>query len=208
MTQVYGSPYANNIGNMYNSEVVALAKNRFTDAETMMAIAKHWYKLGKEYLAANTNLTPEAARELWNCKGYVLKSVMLAHGNIELTEQEYYDTYHKYFKNNSRSHWRMVQAFLAPAYWMRNHGAGVSKTPGKLLEEIYADLPEEEAARTYTLARFVDHENCTLDLALRIGTMKTPHDRNRYYSDDFDRLRNKAMLKVAEITKREGAVSR
>ena len=91
MTEVYGSPYANNIPNMHNSEVVALAKNRFTDAETMLAIAKHWYKLGKEYLAANTNLTPEAARELWNCKGYVLKATMMAHGNIELTEQEYFD---------------------------------------------------------------------------------------------------------------------
>jgi len=207
MTQVYGSPYANNIGNMYNSEVVALAKNRFTDAETMMAIAKHWYRLGKEYLAANTNLTPEAARELWNCKGYVLKATMMAHGNIELTEQEYMDTYHKYFKNKARTHWRMVQAFLAPAYWQRNP-TGVSKTPGKLLEEIYADLPEEEASRTYTLARFVDHENCTLDLALRIGTLKTPEHSRRYYTDDFERLRNKAMLKVAEITKRESAVSR
>ena len=206
MTQVYGSPYANNISRMHNSEVVALAKNRFTDSETMMAIAKHWYRLGKEYLAGNPNLTQEAARELWNCKGYVLKAVMLASGNIELTEKEYIDTYRKYFKNNSRSIWRMQQAFLARPYWSANNSR--SKTPGVLLEEIYADLPEEETVRTYTLQRFVDHDNCTLDLALRIGTMKTPDNQQRYYSDSFERLRQKAMLKVAEITKREGADSR
>ena len=40
MTEVYGSPYANNIRNMYNSEVVALAKNRFTDAETQLAAVR------------------------------------------------------------------------------------------------------------------------------------------------------------------------
>ena len=97
MTQVYGSPYANNISRMSNSEVVALAKNRFTDSETMIAIAKHWYRLGKEYLAANPKLTEEAARLLWDHRGYVLKATMLATGNIELTEQEYFDTYRKYF---------------------------------------------------------------------------------------------------------------
>ena len=207
MAQVYGSPYANNIGKMYNSEVVALAKNRFTDAETMLAIAKHWYKLGKEYLAANTNLTPEAARELWNCKGYVLKATMMQHGNIELTPQEYIDTYRKYFKNKSRTIWRMQQAFLATPYYYRNDTTGPD-TPGELLEEIYADLPADELYRTYTLQRFVDHRNCTLDLALRIGTMKTPENKQRYFSDSFERLRNKAMLKVAEITKRESADSR
>ena len=206
MTQVYGSPYANNISRMHNSEVVGLAKNRFTDAETQMAIAKHWYRLGKEYLAANSNLTEEAARELWSHRGYVLKATMLATGNIALTEQEYFDTYRKYFKNNHRSIWRMQQAFLARPYWASNNGP--SKTPGALLEEIYADLPEEEATRTYTLRRFVDHPNCTLDLALRLGTIKTPENARRYYTDDFENLRQKAMLKVAEITKREGAVSR
>jgi hypothetical protein len=38
--------------------------------------------------------------------------------------------------------------------------------------------------------------------------MKTPENQRRYYGDSFEQLRNRAMLKVAEITKREGAVSR
>ena len=49
----YKSPYAANIGQMYNSEVVSLAKNRFTDEETQIAIATHNYGLGRQYLASN-----------------------------------------------------------------------------------------------------------------------------------------------------------
>ena len=204
---VYGSPYANNISKMHNSEVVGLAKNRFTDAETQLAISKHWYRLGKEYLANNPNITPEAAQELWNHRGYVFKATLMAKGSIKLKKKEYTEVYRKYFKNNARSHWRMMQAFLGGYHWYtedsdRNH------TPGELLEEIYGDLSEDERTRTYTLERFIRHKNCTLDLALRIGTMKTPENQRRYYGDSFEQLRNRAMLKVAEITKREGADSR
>ena len=206
MPTVYTSPYANNIKNMENSEVVGLAKNRFTDAETQLAISKHWYRLGKEYLASNPNITPEAAQELWNHRGYVFKSLLLANGSIKLKKKEYAEVYRKYFKNNTRSHWRMMQAFFGQRYWHTSDNE--NNTPGELLEEIYADLSEDELARTYNLERFITHKNCTLDLALRIGTMKTPEHQRRYYADSFERLRQKAMLKVAEITKREGAASR
>ena len=67
----YKSPYAANIGRMYNAEVVSLAKNRFTDEETQIAIAKHHYGLGRQYLASNPDVSPEAAKILWERKGYV-----------------------------------------------------------------------------------------------------------------------------------------
>ena len=211
MTEVYGSPYANNIPNMHNSEVVALAKNRFTDAETQLAIAKHWYRLGKEYLAANPNLTQEAGRILWDHRGYVLKSTMIEAGNIDLTEQEYIDTYRRYFKGKTRSSYRMINAFVGRSfYWESN----VSKTPATLLEEIYEDFQTDEvlqrawADNTYLYKRFISHQNCPLSVALKIGTMKTPEHSVRYYGQQFERLREEAMLKVAEITKRESAVSR
>ena len=56
----YKSPYAANIGRMNNSEVVSLAKNRFTDEETQIAIAKHYYGLGRQYLASNPEVSPKA----------------------------------------------------------------------------------------------------------------------------------------------------
>jgi hypothetical protein len=202
----YTSPYAKNIGKMNNTEVVALAKNRFTDSDTMMAITKHWYRLGKNYLAGNPNITPEAAQELWNHKGYVLKAIMLSMGTIKLTEKEYTETYRKYFRNNKRSSWRLQQAFLGSYYWQTNREA--SNTPSGLLDEIYGDLDESEKERSYTLERFISHQNCSLDLALRIGTTHTPASEHKYGANQWERLRDAAMLKVAEITKRESADSR
>ncbi len=204
--QIYTSNYANNIPNMHNSEVVGLAKNRYTDAETMLAISKHWYRLGKEYLASNPNITQEAAKELWDHRGYVFKATLMANGRIKLKKKEYTEVYRKYFKNNSRSHWRMMQAFFGGYYWHRQ-GDCKNNTPAELLEEIYADLPEDEKARSYTLERFIDHQNCSLNLALRISTMPDPPKEN-YYHRNFDDLRQKALLKVAEITKREGVDAR
>ena len=207
MTTVYTSNYANNIPNMHNSEVVGLAKNRYTDAETMLAISKHWYRLGKEYLASNPNITQEAAKELWDHRGYVFKATLMANGRIKLKKKEYTEVYRKYFKNNSRSHWRMMQAFFGGYhYWARNQEQK-NNTPAELLEEIYADLPEDEKARSYTLERFIDHQNCSLNLALRISTMPDP-PKDNYYARNFDDLRQKALLKVAEITKREGVDAR
>jgi len=208
MTSVYGSPYANNIKNMYNSEVTALAKNRFTDAETQMAIAKHYYKLGQTYLAGNPNITDEAAKELWSKRGYVLKATLLSTGRIKLKKEEYAEVYRKYFKNNKRSHWRMMQAFFGGYGYWRVHKQDTNDTPTELLDEIYEDLPESEGSGTYTLERFINHPNCSLNLALRISTMRTPASHGGYYAQSFDDLRQKALLKVAEITKRDGLDAR
>ena len=207
MAQIYTSNYANNVPNMSNSELVGMAKNRYTDAETMEAISKGYYRLAKEYLAENPNITAAAAQELWNHRGYVFKAVLLSKGTIKLKKKEYAEVYRKYFKNNARSHWRMMSAFLGSRYYWQP-GKDQNNTPGELLEEIFDDLGEEEMDRTYTLRRFIQHKNCPLNLALKIGTIKTPENARRYYTEDFDRLRNDAMLKVAEITKRESAVSR
>ena len=117
MAQLYTSNYANNVPNMSNSELVGMAKNRYTDAETMEAISKGYYRLAKEYLAENPNITPGAAQELWNHRGYVFKATLLANGSIKLKKKEYAEVYRKYFKNNQRSHWRMMQAFLGGRYY-------------------------------------------------------------------------------------------
>jgi hypothetical protein len=208
MTTLYTSPYANNIKNMENHEIVGLAKNRFTDADTQLAIAKCHYRLGKEYLAANPNVTMEAAEELWDHRGYVFKSMLLSRGRIKLKKKEYAEVYRKYFKNNSRSHWRMMQAFFGGYnYYSRNQGGNGNNTPTALLDEIYADLREDERSHSYTLERFINHANCSLNLALRISTVPDPPQQS-YYHRSFDDLRQKALMKVAEITKREELASR
>ncbi len=131
----------------------------------------------------------------------------MANGRIKLKKKEYTEVYRKYFKNNSRSHWRMMQAFFGGYHYWGRSEKSKNNTPAELLEEIYADLPEDEKARSYTLERFIDHQNCSLNLALRISTMPDPPKEN-YYHRNFDDLRQKALLKVAEITKREGVDAR
>lgn len=208
MKPLYNSPYANNIDQMHNSEVVGLAKNRFTDEDTMLAISKHWYRLGKEYLCGNPNITKEAAQELYNHRGYVFKSVLLSNGKIKLKKKEYTEVYRKYFKTNTRSHWRMMQAFFGGYGYYHRSEKCANNTPRELIEEIYTDLPEDEKLRTYTLERFINHENCSLNLALRISTMPDPPKTRNHYQASFNDLRQKALLKVAEITKREGVDAR
>jgi len=188
--------YADKITEMYNSELTGLAKNRFTDAETQLALAKHHYKLAKTYLASNPKITQEAAEVLWNQRGYVLKSELLRTGAIELDEKVYWDTYNKYFKNNRRSYWRMLGAFLGQSYWRENVGA--NKTPAALLEQIYDDLPEDERTRGYHLGRFVEHPNCSLSLAIRISVLDI--NDQYHYGESYKR---KAQLKIAELTKKQ-----
>ena len=189
MKDNYTSPYAKNVPSMYNSEVVALAKNRWTDGETQLAIAKHWYRLGREYLAGNPNITEEAAQELWKVRGYVLKARLLAKGSIKLKKGEYTEVYRKYFKNNHRSHWRMMQAFLGGNYW-RQQDDNKSNTPSELLQEIYDDLPEGEKRRVYS-----GEDSSLTRIALwRLSLsgcpqLKTPENQHHYYRDDFDALR-------------------
>ena len=202
----YKSPYAANIGKMYNAEVVSLAKNRFTDEETQIAIANHWYGRGREYLAENPDVSPRAAEILWNRKGYVLKCALLQNGKMELSDEEMTQLYRTTFKGRERRKWRMVQAFLGGYSWYYKD-VNKNRTHGALLEEIYADVTSGDP-EYYYIRRFVDHPNCTLNLALRISTMKVPQQQIRYGSRRWDEVKQAALMKVAEITKREGAASR
>ena len=89
----------------------------------------------------------------------------------------------------------MMGAFLGAQYWRESHGA--NRTPGALLEQIFEDLPADEK-RGYTVGRFVEHNNCTLELAIKISVMDLPE--SHYHGNDWKR---KAQLKVAELTKKQ-----
>jgi len=200
----YKSPYAANLHSMYNSEISSLAKNRFTDEETQIAIAKYHYSLARQHLAENPDVSPKAADILWNRKGYVLKCALLANGKKELSDDEMTQFYRTTFKGRERRKWRMQQAFLGGYGWRSSNN---SKTPGALLEEIYTDTVKDDP-QYYLVRRFVEHPNCTLDLALRISTMKVSDREMLYGRRRWDGIKHQALMKVAEITKREGATSR
>ena len=74
-------------------------------------------------------------------------------------------------------------------------------------EEMYTDVTKGDP-EYYLIRRFVDHPNCTLNLALRISTMKVPENQLRWGSRRWDDVKQAALMKAALITKREGATSR
>tara|TARA_R110000851_G_scaffold90028_6_gene196417 strand:+ start:874 stop:1503 length:630 start_codon:yes stop_codon:yes gene_type:complete len=201
----YTSPYASNLQKMTNKEKVSLAQNRFTDGETQIAIAKNHYRLAREYLAKNTSVTPEAANELWKHKGYVLKCALIANGKKVLSEEEVTAFYRKNFKNRKNRHWRMTSTFLG-GYRRYSEDNRCTLTTGALLEEIYTDSSRKP--EYYTVRRFIEHPNLTLNLALRISTMKVPEGSQNYYASHWGEVKKAALMKVAEITKRESAASR
>ena len=85
----------------------------------------------RSILRMNENITPEAAQELWDHRGYVFKAILLSKGSIKLKKKEYAEVYRKYFKNNRRSSWRM-QAFLGGYYWQRRRGSKATRRPNCL----------------------------------------------------------------------------
>ena len=101
----------------------------------------------------------------------------------------------------------MMQAFFGGYSYYHRTEKSNNNTPRALLDEIYEDLREDEARHSYTLERFINPQNCSLNLALRISTMPDP-PKQQYYHNNFDDLRQKALLKVAEITKRDGVDAR
>jgi len=104
----------------------------------------------------------------------------------------------------------MFEAFLSGySYW--SGVGGKNDTPPALMEEIYEDYMAESNAddpSVYELRRFLKHQNCPQRVALKIATMKLPETYRGYHLGSFERLKEEAMLVVAEITKRESAVSR
>ena len=201
----YTSPYARNLNKMTNKEQVSLAQNRFTDEETQVAIAKNYYRLAREYLANNPSVTPEAANELWKHKGYVLKCALLSNGKKTLSDEEALAFYRKNFKGRKNRSWRMYTAFLGTYNRYGRDRAEGNNTPGVLLEEMYED---EKTPTYYTIRRFVEHPNCTLNLALKISTMKLNDRERQYYTNQWEDVKRQALMRVAEITKRESAIPR
>ena len=199
----YNSPYANNIPMMTNVEINSLAKNSFTDAATQLAISKHHYRLAKQHLAHNQNITQEAARELWDQRGHVIKSILLAHNAIPFSDEERINIYREHFKSAAASPtnvkcWRTLQAFMG------SYHSPASTTPSVLLEELLDDLNPKNI-ESYTLRKFLSHRNCTLKIALKIGTMpvESADSGNPWRRREQTKTRDTAMQKVAELTKRD-----
>ena len=99
-----------NNNDLRNHELNALAKVRFIDEETQLALAKQPYRRAKMHLASNENLCEAAREELWDHRGYALKCDLVAAGHYVDDPQRYYDL----FRSHSwrRSDWRLLRTLL------------------------------------------------------------------------------------------------
>jgi len=205
-SDVYTSPYANNIGNMTNKEIVSLASNRFTDAETQVAIAKHDYRLGREYLAYNPKLAPQAAEVLWDIPGAVFKAVILRDGRIKFNKEDLEAVYRRYFSPGKRSACRVGMAFLGTRSWWydRTEDVQCSRiTHTALLEEIYTDYIAQAKFResAHKLKLFLSCKNCSIAIAEKIAALPVP-ERRDYYSEGWDEMQGKALLLAEKLKAR------
>ena len=173
-----------------NSELSALAKVRFIDEEAQLAIAKQPYRLAKTHLASNENLCEAAREELWDHRGYALKSDLVAAGHYVDDPQRYYDLFRSY--SWGRSSWRLLRTFVNTQGWYC--GEGAKATPSDLLTEIYHYYTETSKGNQWScysdwdLVRFARHPNCDLDLALLMS------------SSSSERVRNAAIQRIEKLT--------
>ncbi len=173
-----------------NSELNALAKVRFIDEETQLAIAKQPYRLAKAHLAANENLSDAARDELWDHRGYVLKSDLVSAGHYVDDPQRYYDL----FRNHSwgRSDWRLLRTFVTTQSWYCDKGARA--TPSDLLAEIYhyfIGTFKNSYSYDWQMPHFARHPNCDMDLALLMSTSTVEPIRDAAIAR-IEKLTNKA----------------
>ena len=142
---------ADNVFRMNNIELIGLAKNRFIDADTQMAIAKNHYKRAHMYLMENPSLVPEARDVLFNTPGYVNKFTLLAEGHYVGQDEVYREVYKEYaHKAANRGSWHRVHRAFINSYGGYTYGfrqlEGPQATPPDILEDIYDKYVVENKA--------------------------------------------------------------
>jgi hypothetical protein len=134
------SNIATNVGRMTNEELIGLAKNRWIDEATQLAIIETGYRRARFYLAENTGIHTSTREELWSLSGYALKCELVISGHYDHDPDRIGQLYSDYGKQmRARSPWRMSRVFLEPARWANRYGAAPrssTATPTRVLDDM------------------------------------------------------------------------
>jgi len=183
---------ADNVFRMNNVELIGLSKNRFIDADTQMAIAKHHYKRAHMYLMENPSLVPEARDVLFNTPGYVNKLTLIAEGHYVGQDEVYREVYKEYaHKAAVRGSWYRVHRAFINSYGGYTYGfrqlEGPQATPPDILEDFYdkyvvqnkADLIHPNATYSHSYAisylansiirGLVEHKNTPTSVIVKVS---------------------------------------
>ena len=174
------SELAAHVSMMTNEELIGLAKNRFLDSETQVAIAKGHYRRAKEYLTFNSGLSQAARDILWNHKGYVFKCNMIktGHYNDEMGMiEKCYDENRARLGNNKH---RLTGTFLRKSYWY-DRGREAPVVSESFVRKIYDNhfTRQELSGHGYSaydqrhLANAIlEHPNCPVSIAVELSTVE------------------------------------
>ena len=186
------------VPHMCNEELIGLAKNRFIDSATQMAIAKTGYRRGLSYLCENPALNEKVAELLWSFRGYTLKCELLFNGHFDAEPEKWRELYYEHgSKMMNRSPWRLHSTLLSPKYWCR-YGTGGrtakhTACPPDIIEDIMrkrlsqwkrteVSPPSTAAHESYYYSRqdmgIVEHPN-TPEEILVIISASHPNERTR-----------------------------
>ena len=177
---------ANHIHEMTNAEKNSVAKLRFTDKATQIALAKDRYLLCRKYLALNPNLCPKARDILLAGKANSVKVNLMVAGHLNDAPDKIADVY--YAARRRGIVWWSMSWFTRGSYWS---GSGaVPNTPTKVLQDIYDTTLSTIAngragyGAERTLLECVSHPNAPLEMALRASTS----EMEKVKRAGFDRL--------------------
>ncbi|MBL97512.1 MAG: hypothetical protein CMF52_06805 [Legionellales bacterium] len=188
-----------NVKYMTNSELIGLAKNRFTSEKIQVEIAKHHYRRAKEYLCCNKGLSKKARDILWDHPGYVMKGDLIAYGHYSDTPRLEYENIGFLWNNFSdkmlrRSPWRLQKVFLSGTrYW--THGfweqhKGAVQTPNFVMEGLYESIDKLSGwERSSLIQRLIEYRNTPKEIIVKLSASCTD-----------ERLRNFALTKLAQIS--------
>ena len=188
------NPLLDNLRNMRNYELIGLAKNRFISEELQLAIADLPYRAAHKHLMCNSGLCKKAAEYLWSDRvnsGYSYKAMLIDNGHFKHDIDKYWELYERYPSAWNRSRWKMMHAYIfSHDAWHKDHllERGSTYTPTKVLNQIFDDYYSKYATlykyqsgtyyhcfrSRYEYRAFVEHQNCDLELAIKVSTCGNP----------------------------------
>jgi len=179
---------------MINSELNGLAKNRFIDEETQLALASHPYLLCRQHLASNPRITDKAVDVLLAGRASSVKWALVGSNRLDsrpgVIEEVYFGTNSSFKKS-----WRLGMNFLRGGWYGR-----APNTPASVLKDIYNKVIEPAAGNSnpgqyyysYWGRHLAEHPNVTKELAVQMSLSECDKTRKAAF-DAIVRLRREEL---------------
>jgi len=176
-----------NLGNMSNVELNALAKNYWTDENIQDWIAANGNIQARYYLAGNPGISDSAAETLLSGRSLKAKAMLVSSGKLQSQEtirnifQAVYDR-----NGSSWGYWKYWQTFINNPWEYRK--SKPSNTPSDVIMKVFnmywhrdENSKKDLYRYAYTirnsvalLKRVASHKNCPLEIGIILSSSDSP----------------------------------